>query len=102
MVFARGLSLGWASPAADLFLAERLWGALSFGDRPFRWTRAHTANLYGRFAIGWCAVLAGYAAFIGVVVVMALATAQGGETEPPAELLIAIYALGVVLRWWWP
>jgi uncharacterized membrane protein YjgN (DUF898 family) len=95
MVFARGFSLGWATPAADMFLAERLWGGLSFGDKPFRWVRANSVNLYGRFAIGWCAAVAGYIAFIAAAIGMAVAF--GLETEePPAEFLIGLYAVGLL------
>jgi uncharacterized membrane protein YjgN (DUF898 family) len=89
LAFLRGFSLGWATPAIDLHLAERLWGELTFGDRRFRWSRRSKANLYARFAIGWVAAVAAYAALIVGVGAVGLAASDG--EEPPVELLLLFY-----------
>lgn len=93
-----GITLGWWWPAATLRINEGLWSELRFGDKPFTWRRTES-NLYGPFALGWLGVLIGYFAFAGAVGAVLLASfgeaAGASAEEPPAELILLIYAIAL-------
>ena len=98
--FAKGFTLGWLSPVADMFMAGRLWGGLTFGDRPLTWSRANRENLYGTFAIGWVAVLVGYIVFVIAIVAVLVASGgleAGAPEEPPVALILSLYPLALLL-----
>ena len=100
LAFARGFSLGWATPAIDVHLAERLWGDLTFGDRRFSWSRRAKENLYARFAIGWFSVVVAYFVLIFATGALIVAVGAAGEEPPPEApfaLLIVIYAVLLLL-----
>jgi uncharacterized membrane protein YjgN (DUF898 family) len=93
-----GVTLGWWTPAATLRINRRLWGGLSFGDKPFTWRRADS-NLYGPYAIGWFAILIGYivwaASLVGLVMSRFEDVGAPGAEEMPAEFLLLVYLLAV-------
>lgn len=93
-----GVTFSWWWPAATLRINRRLWGALRFGDKPFRWVTA-PGNLYGPFALGWVGAFLGYIVF-SVLVVGVMFAAIGFDDrsvaeEPPAEVFLLIYALAI-------
>lgn len=59
------ITLGWWSPKAAIKVSAPLWGRLSFGSLPLEFDEgeARKEHLYGPFAIGWVALIVGYAVF---------------------------------------
>lgn len=82
-----GVSLGWFWPAAERRLAGRIWGGLSFGDRPFQFRieEARKEKIYPAYALGWVLGIVAYAAFVGgMMAVLAPLTKAAEAGGPPA------------------
>ena len=89
------VTFGWFSPAASMRLSGKLWGSLSFGDKPLRWERSAQENLYGPFALAWIVGIVGYGVFIALMIPMM----RVGETGQPVfdpMVLVRIYGLALV------
>lgn len=97
-LFLSGITMGWWWPVASTLINGGLWGRLRFGDKPFAWTKSYE-GLFGAYAIGWFAAVVGYIVFIGAIFAVVFATLSGGgdvPEEPPAELILVIYAVALV------
>lgn len=90
-----GVTLGWFSPAMTMRLAERIWGAISYGDQPVTWKRANKHNLYGPFAIAWVVGLIGYFALIAAMIPTFMEMGRTG-TEPGAMFIVKLYGYAFV------
>lgn len=93
------LSLGWAWPAGEMWLARYRWNNTTFGDRRLN-CEATTAGLYGRYFVVWISGLVFAAAAIG----LGAAVSSLGEVEATALFLplLALAALLILaLPWAW-
>lgn len=90
-----GISAGWYAPAMTMKLAERIWGAMAYGDKPFGWKRAGKHNLYGPYALAWIVGVIGYIALIATLVPSMSASVRTGS-EPSALLFLQFYAYALV------
>ena len=91
-----GLSLGWFWPAAQRRLAGRLWGALSFGDRPFKFDLDRARRLepiYPAFVLGSLAIAGLYVIGFGVMAWGMMTLGVDAVRANPALNLGMSYAL---------
>ena len=112
----RVITLGWATPAMNLNLEERLIGDMRFGTMPFRF-HGTAGPLYGRYAVSWFAaiivfvaalVLLGAAvyAFFGTVLDELFRSFTAPEPKPPSQetvwrIVAIVYgALAILLGAW--
>lgn len=56
-LLARGMSLGWSTPAMNTVLQEQIIGDMRFGDLPFRF-RGRAGPLYPTYALCWFLTIA--------------------------------------------
>ncbi|EME70897.1 hypothetical protein H261_05794 [Paramagnetospirillum caucaseum] len=99
------LSLGWAWPWGEMWLARYRFGNTTFGDRPLR-CDATASGLYGRFALVWISGLVFTAAAVILVGAMEMAVEQEEYGEAVAGmvftlLLLLVAAVTLVLPWAW-
>lgn len=93
------LSLGWAWPAGEMWLARYRWSNTTFGDRRLS-CEATTAGLYGRYFVVWISGLV----FALVAIGLAGAVSSLGEVEATALFLPALALAAVLilaLPWAW-
>lgn len=90
-MFLTAITFGWAWPFVERRLAEPLWSNLRFGDGRFRFSpaEARKENVYGPFALMWFGGVAGYLAFVAVVV--GVATQADFEPAEDPATFAAIY-----------
>ena len=91
------VTLGWATPAMNLRLENRIVNETVFGSEPFRFAGS-SAPLYRRYAVCWFAMI--------VIVFAMLAAAMGGGFSgffqslggpgPGPEVIIRIVVFGIV------
>ncbi|OAN53132.1 hypothetical protein A6A04_14315 [Paramagnetospirillum marisnigri] len=99
------LSLGWAAPWGEMWLARYRMANTTFGDRAFT-CDARAGNLYGRYALVWVSALL---LLGGLSLGIAGIAAQGMDEEEAAPLIggliilclpLAVVMVGLPLAWY--
>jgi len=99
------LSLGWAWPWGEMWLARYRLGHTRFGDRGFV-CDAGVAGLYGRFAVVWACGVVFTALVLGLTAMMTGMFEAGliDEAAAGAIVIVALLPLSVIvlaLPWAW-